>query len=131
MYLIACFALMAAGLCANALDRRMLALTALVGASIFLPTPAEYGAFYLYCVAAECLVAVVALWLRASASVVIAEVCVLLVITHAMGYSLDGSLPFSPYQMIIKLLEVAQLVVCIVLSPVVAPILRNDDAKTQ
>lgn len=131
MYLTACFVLMVVAFCVNAVDRRMLALTLAVSVSIFIPTPAEYGPFYLFCIATEGLVGMLALLLRARGSLVIAEVCAVLAVTHIMGYSLDGSLPFSPYQMIVKLLEVSQLAACIVLSPAVAPILRNDDATTQ
>lgn len=109
----------------------MLALTLLVGASVFAPVPSHSEfAFYGFCIAAELTVALVAWGLRARASGMIVNVCVLLVITHLMGYALDGSPPFSPYRSLVKLLEVSQLVVCLALSPVLAPFLRNHDATT-
>lgn len=131
MFIIACAGMLIASLISNLNNRRMLALTALVGVVFFLPTPEAYDQFYLFCISAECLVAVLALTIRANASVVVAEVCALLVITHVMGYSLDGSPPFSPYRVIVKLLEFLQIAACVVLSPVCAPLLRNHDATTQ
>lgn len=129
MYLIACGVLLATGLFVNRSDRRMLALTALVGVSIFIPVPRETAEqFYLFCAAAELTVAFSAYALRARAAGAIVDLCVLLVIVHAMGYAMDGSPPFSPYRGIVKLLEIMQLVSCIALSPVLAPILRNKDA---
>lgn len=131
MYLIACAVMLLLAVVLNATDRRMLALTFAVGANIFWPAPESYDQFYIFCIAAECAVAFTALALRATASILVAEVCALLVITHLMGYSLDGSPPFSPYRVIVKLLEFSQLAACAALSPVIAPILRNHDAKTQ
>jgi hypothetical protein len=131
MYYPACGVLLAAGLILNCRDRRMLALTALVGASIFLPVPRETAEqFYAFCIVAEVTIALAVLALRNSAGVLIAETCALLVVAHLMGYALDGHPPFSPYRVIVKLLEVSQLVACVALSPILAPILRNHDATT-
>lgn len=130
MYLIACGFLFFVGLILNRADRRMLALTVLVAVSVFIPVPHETPEhFYFFCIAAEIVVALSACVLRARAAGAIVDLCVLLVIVHAMGYAMDGSPPFSPYRGIVKLLEILQLSLCIVLSPVLAPILRNHDAK--
>lgn len=131
MFIIACSLMLLISLWVNRTDRRMLALTLVVGAAFFLPTPDVYDQFYVFCISAECLVALLALTIRADGSVLVAEVCALLVITHLLGYSLDGSPPFSPYRVIVKLLEFSQIAACAALSPVIAPILRNHDAKTQ
>lgn len=131
MYLFACGVLVMAGLVANITDRRMFTLTAVVGASVFLSVPRESaGQFYLFCSLAEIAVAFLAVAARARASSAIVNLCVFLVIVHALGYSLDGNPPFSPYRGIVKLLEVMQLAACIILSPVLAPLLRNHDATT-
>lgn len=131
MYLLACGAILATGLVLNVGDRRMLALTAMVGVGVFLPVPSESAfQFYASCIAIELMVGVVAFALRAPASLLVIEVCALLVAAHTMGYALDGHPPFSPYRVIVKLLEVSMLAVCVALSPIVAPILRNHDAKT-
>lgn len=130
MYLIACGALAGLGCILNISDRRMLALIALVSASIFASPPRETPEqFYFFCIAAEISVAVCACALRSRASGAIVDICVLLVIVHVMGYAMDGSPPLSPYRGMVKLLEILQLGLCIVLSPVLAPILRNHDAS--
>ena len=132
MFLIACGVMLLIALAVNLSDRRMLALTFVVGVAFFLPAPRDTAEhFYVFCIAAECAVALLALTIRADGSILVAEVCALLVITHLLGYSLDGSPPFSPYRVIVKLLEFSQIAACAALSPVIAPILRNHDAKTQ
>lgn len=131
MYYPACGVLLAAGLALNLKGRRMLALTVLVGASIFLPVPRETAEqFYSFCIVAELAIGVCALALRNGAGVCISELCALLVVAHLMGYALDGAPAFSPYRYIVKLLEVSQLLVCVALSPKLAPILRNRYATT-
>lgn len=131
MYEALCALLMAAGLAANLRDRRNLALVVLLGVVFFVPTPREYGAFYLYCASAEIVVALLAVFvIKSRASELVAYACALLVISHFMGYSLDGNPPFSPYRGIVKLLEISQLVACVALSPALAHILRNRDATT-
>lgn len=130
MYQLACGALLFSALVLNITDRRMLALTALVGASVFLPAPRETALqFYGFCIAVEILVACLALALAARGSSIIVDVCAVLVIAHILGYALDGFPPFSPYRSIVKLLEVSQLLACVALSPLLAPLLRNHDAK--
>lgn len=118
MYLAACGALLAFGLFLNRSDSRMLALTAMVGASVFFPVP-SYTAeiFYSFCFASEIGVALAAFFVRNIAGLVTMELCALLAVTHMMGYEFDGSQPFSPYRYIVKLLEVSQLVVCVAFAP--------------
>lgn len=131
MYLVACGSMLLVGLILNVMDRRMLALTSLVGASVFIPVPSESAAqFYLFCVACEVGVGLLAWLSQREAGFIVANICVLLVIAHAMGYALDGSAPLSPYHVIVKLLELSQLAVCAALSPVISPILRNQNATT-
>jgi hypothetical protein len=131
MYLIACGALLAAGLVLNIGDRRMLFLTMLVGASVFVPVPHESAEhFYSFCIAIEVAVGLTAWRSGTSAGAWVTDLCVLLVIAHVMGYALDGNLPFSPYRLVVKILELSQLAVCAALSPIMAPILRNQDATT-
>jgi hypothetical protein len=129
MYLPACGSLLIIGIILNFLDIRMLALTLLVGASIFVPVPSDTGFhFYTFCIASEILVGVLAYATGKEAGFLIANCCFLLVIAHLMGYALDGSTPLSPYHVIVKLLETIELGICIALSPVLIPVLRNQDA---
>lgn len=131
MYGLACAALLAVGLVLNWQCRRMLAVTIIVGISVFLPAPHESAEkFYLFCTAAEMVVGLLAWASQSRAGAVVADICVLLVIAHVMGYALDGSPPFSPYRVIVKILEISQLVACAALSPILAPILRNHETTT-
>ena len=130
MYHIACAAFFFSGLVLNFLDRRMLALTVMVGVSVFIAVPSDTAEqFYAFCIAAETLVALLAWGLRSEAGALVATLCVLLIVAHCMGYAVDGSTPLSPYRVIVKILEFSQLLVCVALSPVLAPILRNQDAS--
>lgn len=131
MYLIACGVLLALATVLNLTDRRMLMLTLAVGINVFFPVPSFTQAqFYGTCIALESMVLIVAVFYSARASGISVFSCVLLIITHLMGWTLDGSQPFSPYQLIVKSLEVIQLLACVALSPVFTPILRNHDVTT-
>ena len=131
MYLIACGVLLAVAGALNLRDRRMLVLTLLIGVSIFIPAPRDTALqFYLFCIAAECVIGITAWRLHARASEPVAYACALLVITHILGYSLDGNPPFSPYRGIVKILEVFELLACVAFSPIIEPYLRNRDATT-
>lgn len=112
----------------NRHDRRMLALTLVVAASVFIPSPTEWPTYYIFNGIAEILVALVALSLNTAASVPIVKVCVLLVLTHFMGYHVDGSNPFSPYRPALAMLETAELLCCILLSTPVSSRLRNRES---
>lgn len=131
MYLIACGVLLAIAVALNLRDWRGLALTTLVGANIFTPMPMSSAeAFYSACIVAELIVLVGAHAVKAKGSEFIFYASAALVISHFMGYSLDGYQPLSPYRGMVKLLEVSQLLACVAFSPILAPILRNRDAKT-
>lgn len=107
----------------------MLVLSTLVGVSIFVPVPSNTAAeFYSFCALFEIFVGACALLTKSEAGFLIATACALLVIAHAMGYATDGSAPLSPYHVIVKTLELTELLVCVALSPVIAPILRNQHA---
>lgn len=131
MYLGACGALLALAFVLNMRDVRMLVLTFFVGVSIFVPVPrATAEQFYLFCIVMELAVAAAA-WAADYEETIgewLASICALLVIVHVLGYYLDGNPPFSPYRAIVKILELLQLGVCVALSPVAAPLLRNRHA---
>lgn len=131
MFLYACSTLLFVALLLNLGDRRMLALTAVVGVIFLIPAPvASADQFYSYCIVAEVGVAAAALLIRAAATEAVIEACVLLVAAHVMGYILDGSHPLSPYHVLVKILEFVQIAACAVFSPAVMPLLRNQNAKT-
>lgn len=110
----------------NANDRRMLALTLVVTASVYVPVPREtYETYYIFCMASECAVAGSAWLLRANASTAIIGICMLLTLAHATAFHLDGFPPLSPYRLVVPLFEHAQIIACIILSNTLAPKLRN------
>lgn len=131
MYLYACAGLWVAALGLNVRDQRALVLAFLVGASVITPVPSDTAIhFYTFCVSAEIIVGIYAYRSRSAAGYLIANVCSLLVIAHIMGYVWNGSTPLSPYKGIVRILEVSQLLACVVFSPVLAPLMRNRDATT-
>lgn len=118
--------LVALGLYFNRHDWRMLALTLVVGASVFYPVPRDSAfIFYASCMAAEVLVALIAWSLHARASDLVVSLCVVLELTHVMGYLLNGYPALSSYRVIVPLLEAAQLAACVCMSPVLFHRLRN------
>jgi hypothetical protein len=132
MYLYACAVLWVLALGLNMRDQRALMLAFLVGASVFIPVPSDTAIhFYTFCVSAEILVAIAALRLRCRASELVAYVCALLVISHFMGYSLNGNPPFSPYRGIVKILEVSQLLACVAFSPILLRVIRNRETASR
>lgn len=123
-----CLALLAASCCLNIADRRMLALSMLVSASIFTPTPAEWPNFYVFCISFEIIVALVALRLKTAASVPLAVLCFVLVIAHVMGYYKDGYPPHSPYRAIVPTLETLEILCCVLAAPYFKSLLRNRES---
>lgn len=125
MHAPVCLALLLLGAYLNANDRRALILLALVGLSVFTPTPREWNNFYIFCISAEMIVALTALRLKIAASVPVALVCVLLVLVHLMGYYKNGYPAHSPYRVIVPLLEIMEILCCILASKRVAQFLLN------
>lgn len=129
MYLLACGALIATAVVLNIRDIRMLALTFLVGATIFLPVPSHTQMqFYGTCILVELCVLAWCVFINSRASSLMIHIVSAMILAHFMGWILDGSEPLSPYRVIIKILEFSQIGVCVALSPVLTPILRNRDA---
>lgn len=118
--------LLVAGLLANYRDWRMLGLTVLVGANVFVPIPSTSAfEFYWYCVMAEVALISGAVFMRARASILVIEVAVVLCALHVMAYYIDGHPPLSPYRVLVKVCEYSQLFICIVFSKGFFPSLRN------
>ncbi len=106
--------LLALAIAINAGDMRMLALSAVIGAGIFAPVPAEN--FYLICALGEILIALLAYRFQANASRFIIRISTLLVASHGLGWWLNGYPASSPYHFIVKISEHAELLACILLS---------------
>lgn len=112
----------------NRKDGRMLTLIAVVGVSVFIPAPREWPNFYIFCISAEIIVALLALRLKAAASAPVILLCVALVIAHIMGYYKDGYPNLSPYRVIIPCLETLEILCCILASAPISSILRNRES---
>jgi hypothetical protein len=107
----------------NLRDRRMLALTALVTAGIFVPVPAVN--FYLICALGEALIGLLSFRIGAAASRPIWRISALLVVFHGLGYLLNGYPPASPYHIIVQICEHTELLACILLSDLITKRWRN------
>lgn len=132
MFEATCGFLMGLSLLLNCRDRRMFALTAMLGLFFFLPAPMDsQWQFYTYCIAAEVAVFFFALKLQSNASGAVMLLCIFLAISHIMAVSLGGYGIFNPYRLIVKILEFLQFSACVALSPVIMSILRNHNVSTQ
>lgn len=124
--MIAYAALLGLSLWLNRADRKMLLLSLLVGGSFFMEVPRSSAtAFYATCITVEVVLAVFALLLRARASLLIAEICLVMVAAHIMGWLTNGYAPSSPYKGIMFITEYAQIVVCVLASRSALARLRN------
>jgi len=107
-------ALLTAALALNWNQPRMLLLSLLIGVGVFAPVQADY--FYLICAFGESIIGLLAYCLAAPASRFVCRVSILLVAFHGLGWWLDGYPPSSPYHLMVKICEHAELLACILLS---------------
>lgn len=98
----------------NVRDWRMFTLSCIVGAGIFVPIADAY--FYLICTLVECAVLVSAIFIAAPASKVIVRISALLILFHGLGWLFNGYPPTSPYHIMVRISEHAELIACILLS---------------
>lgn len=118
--------LLVAGILANYRDWRMLGLTVLVGINVLIPIPSTTAIeFYSYCVLAETCLIIGALLLRTKATLFVVEIAIVLIVMHIMAYHIDGHPPLSPYRVLVKVCEYAQLCACIMFSKGFLPRFRN------
>lgn len=88
---------------------RALALIAVVGIGIFTPIPREH--FYAWSALVEIIVFVFSFMVGGPKSQAVAFFCVLLIITHFMGYYMDGYHERS-YHYMVRIYEHSELLVC-------------------
>lgn len=106
--------LLALALSFNLGNVRMLALTLIVGAGIFAPVPDAQ--FYLICALGEALIGLLAYRIAADASLIVVRISAVLVLFHVLGDLLNGYPPTSPYHLLVRICEHAELLACIILS---------------
>lgn len=107
----------------NLRDWRMLALTALVTVGVFAPVP--NANFYLICALGEALIGLVAYRINATASRSVWRISILLMVFHGLGYLTNGYPLSSPYHIVVKICEHAELIFCILLSDLITKRWRN------
>lgn len=116
------------GVMLNWRDRPALALASVVGFSALFPVLSFVDTawqFYTVCGLVDGLVGLLALWLRTRAGGYVASVCGALVVFHILGWQLNGYLPNSPYRVLVKIAEYAQLIACVSLSNPFLGFLKN------
>jgi hypothetical protein len=106
--------LFSCGLWMNRKEWRLLALTTVVGISIFTPLPQVHRAldWYAQCLVGEIMVAALAITIRCRASVYIVALCGGLSMLHITGMLVGPTPGFGPYRIGVPLLECAELLVC-------------------
>lgn len=122
------YLLMALAVSLNIKDRAALALSLIVGLSAVLPVLMFVNTavqFYAFCAVVEILVAVCALWLRTTASRYIVTACLTLIAYHFLGWHLDGYPVHSPYHLLVKIAEYAELFACVLLSKPILGLIRH------
>lgn len=117
----AILAMIAAAL--NLHDWKMLALTALVTAGVFVPVPDEY--FYFTCMLGEATIGFLAFKLQSTASKPIWRISIVLIVFHFLGFVYNGYPIASPYHIVVKICEHTELLSCILLSNPIAKRFHN------
>lgn len=110
------YVLIVAAVFINRKDRRMLALSLLIGLSILLPvgslTSRNLFWFCTVCITSDLVIGLVAFYLNTRASNFVLVVSAVLCAIHVTGWWFGGWLPESPYRVIAPLCEYAEIVAC-------------------
>jgi hypothetical protein len=108
------YVLISAAVLINFQDSRMVLLSLIVGLNLLTPINqfTTYDTFYPVCIFAEILTALCALGLRTKASYFICHTCGMLIAFHLVGWAYGGYLPDSPYRVLTKMMEYANILAC-------------------
>ena len=124
-------ALMLLSLWFNRGDGKLLRLTLVVAASFFLDVPrTSQAAFYLTCITVELAVAWAAYVLETRASPLVIELCLVMVVAHIMGWSIDGHSSTSMYKVIMWTTEFSQILVCLAAAQPAITRLKNHESSS-
>lgn len=112
-------------------DRKAICLTAVVGLSLLLPVNqfTTRASFYFVCIVFEVLVALIALRIDTRASQFVVLMCVLLAFLHLIGWGDGGHKPDSPYRLLAKIAEYAEIIACVVFANPLMRLLNHDARK--
>jgi hypothetical protein len=109
-------------------DRKAIYLTLIVGLSLVLPVASFTwrSNFYLVCGLFEILFALCALRINTRASEFVALMCVMLFAFHMIGWDVGGHPPDSPYRLLVKIAEYAEIIACALFANPTLMLLKND-----
>lgn len=119
--------LLAVALVFNWGDRNAIAMTLIVALSIVIPYNqfTMRSNFYLVCILSELIVALCALRINTRASQFIVLMCVILAAFHAIGWDVGGHKSDSPYRLLAKIAEYAEIVACIIFANPIMRLLKK------
>lgn len=123
--------LLCAGLWVNRKDLKMLALTFVVAAGIFIPisnqcTPAEW---FLKCIFVEIGVIFASTMLKNIASGVVRLIAYSLILAHLSGWLYFNNIGIAAYRGVIPMLEYSQQLVCILFCPFILNKIKDHHAR--
>lgn len=109
-------------------DRKAICLTLVIGLSLVIPVNqfTMRANFYLVCALFEILFALCALRIDTRASHFVALMCVMLFVYHMTGWWVGGHPPNSPYRLLVKIAEYAEITACIIFANPIMRLLTND-----
>lgn len=122
---------LAVALVVNWGDRRAICLTLMIGLSLLIPVNqfTTRANFYLVCGLFEILFALISFRIATRASDFVIMMCVILFSLHMVGWDAGGHKIDSPYRLLAKIAEYAQIVACIVLANPFIRLLKNDAGR--
>lgn len=123
--------LFAAALVINWGDRKAICLTLIVGLSLVIPVNqfTTRANFYLVCSLFEILFALIAMRINTRASDFVVLMCVILFGLHMVGWNAGAHKIDSPYRLLAKIAEYAQIVACIAFANPLMRLLKNDAGR--
>jgi hypothetical protein len=109
-------------------DRKAICLTLIVGLSLLIPVASFTwrSNFYLVCGLFEILWALCAIRINTRASAFVAVMCAMLFSFHMIGWDVGGHPPNSPYRVLVKIAEYAEILACIIFANPIVRLLKND-----
>lgn len=109
-------------------DRRALALTLVIGLSLVIPVNAftTRSNFYPVCSLFELLIILCAFHIDTRASRFVILMSIMLIGFHMVGWQAGGHKIDSPYRLLAKIAEYAEIIACIIFAKPILRLLKND-----
>lgn len=122
------WSLLAVALILNWDDRKAICLTLVIFFSLVVPVNqfTSRANFYFVCGLFEILFALTAFRIDTRASAFIILICAMLFCFHMVGWQAGGHKQDSPYRLLAKIAEYAEIIACIVFANPILRLLKND-----